>query len=764
MSRRSRRLVTTGYYQGDEDSSNGGSSLTEPLTPYKDSALRTFRKKSNSVKRASPIPRPSTHTSSYYKETVTYVRGAKEPTARASFLEQQPDKDSLWEEADLVRKRRSTAGAYGGTAGSYSSTAGSYSGTDGAYSNTAGAYSGTDGAHSSTAGAYGGTTNGLSDAKTAYDLYGSSSGYSSEEDYTGHYSLDANGSGSGVRSWISRAGSLLWLIATSPGRLFGLLYWWIGTTWYRLTTMASLLDVFVLSRYASAVKKALLILLLLAGICLGIWYLYPLGFRILRPSPSVVPHEAKVPPRSSSSWMENEETKNTASLVEQRLLARLETLESRFQALAADLNSWRGEERVRLEELLKRQGGSSSAGAGAHGEEMVTIMEGLVSRREAALREDLRKDAAFQLQNELVALREERRKDLQGLMEKIEQISQAMEAQVLQMKSEWKSARQDDQKANALQDLARLQEQLAALRLELGTVVEAQRGVSERVNSFPGQMEGMREELETQFPQWVHRLLLQDGGGGESLAGVFVRQEDLQRQLMDLERKILAGVSEERKKSSERAASSLGVVLQGGGVTEEQVHAIVARALSRYSEDRIGLVDYALESSGASVLSTRCSETYETKTALLSVFGIPLWYQSQSPRVILQPDTNPGNCWAFSGSQGFAVIRLSSRIRPTAVTLEHISKSLSPKRTIPSAPKDFAVFGLEEETKQEGILLGQFTYNQDGDPIQTFQLQSEDPMVYQIVELRILSNWGHPEYTCIYRFRVHGESEEELAA
>lgn len=28
---------------------------------------------------------------------------------------------------------------------------------------------------------------------------------------------------------------------------------------------------------------------------------------------------------------------------------------------------------------------------------------------------------------------------------------------------------------------------------------------------------------------------------------------------------------------------------------------------------------------------------------------------------------------------------------------------------------------------------------------------------YQVVELRISTNWGHPEYTCIYRFRVHGE-------
>lgn len=187
------------------------------------------------------------------------------------------------------------------------------------------------------------------------------------------------------------------------------------------------------------------------------------------------------------------------------------------------------------------------------------------------------------------------------------------------------------------------------------------------------------------------------------------------------------------------------------------MHLIVGQALKRYSEDRVGMVDYALESAGASVINTRCSETYETRTALLSLFGIPLWYHSQSPRVILQPDVNPGNCWAFCGSQGFAVIRLSSIIRPTAVTLEHIPKALSPQGTIPSAPKDFAVYALKEEGEEEGLLLGQFTYNQNGDPIQTFYLEGDAVGTYQLVELRVLSNWGHPEYTCIYRFRVHGE-------
>lgn len=87
-------------------------------------------------------------------------------------------------------------------------------------------------------------------------------------------------------------------------------------------------------------------------------------------------------------------------------------------------------------------------------------------------------------------------------------------------------------------------------------------------------------------------------------------------------------------------------------------------ALRIFSQDRTGLADYALESggtehhqdrlpvlftshdlsltgvcarpAGGSILSTRCSETYETKAALLSLFGVPLWYFSQSPRAVIQ--------------------------------------------------------------------------------------------------------------------------------
>lgn len=40
--------------------------------------------------------------------------------------------------------------------------------------------------------------------------------------------------------------------------------------------------------------------------------------------------------------------------------------------------------------------------------------------------------------------------------------------------------------------------------------------------------------------------------------------------------------------------------------------------------------------SGGSVISVRCSETYYRKTALISIFGIPLWYTSNSARTVIQ--------------------------------------------------------------------------------------------------------------------------------
>lgn len=58
----------------------------------------------------------------------------------------------------------------------------------------------------------------------------------------------------------------------------------------------------------------------------------------------------------------------------------------------------------------------------------------------------------------------------------------------------------------------------------------------------------------------------------------------------------------------------------------------------------------------------------------------------------VQPDVYPGNCWAFKGSEGYLVVRLSMKIYPTAFSLEHIPKTLSPSGNITSAPRKFSVY------------------------------------------------------------------------
>ncbi|KAM3863894.1 SUN domain-containing protein 1 [Diretmus argenteus] len=252
----------------------------------------------------------------------------------------------------------------------------------------------------------------------------------------------------------------------------------------------------------------------------------------------------------------------------------------------------------------------------------------------------------------------------------------------------------------------------------------------------------------------------------------YVSTADLQASLASLELSILKNVALQLEQNraqilveaeaqvhtiTQTVTQSVQHTASAEGLSEEQVQLIVQNALKLYSQDRTGLVDYALESGGGSILSTRCSETYETKTALMSLFGLPLWYFSQSPRVVIQPDVYPGNCWAFKGSQGYLVIRLSLRILPTAFCLEHIPKTMSPTGNITSAPRNFTVFGLDDEYQEEGKLLGNYIYQEDGEPLQTFPVMEENDKAFQIIEVRVLTNWGHPEYTCLYRFRVHGE-------
>ena len=212
--------------------------------------------------------------------------------------------------------------------------------------------------------------------------------------------------------------------------------------------------------------------------------------------------------------------------------------------------------------------------------------------------------------------------------------------------------------------------------------------------------------------------------------------------------------------------------------SKEDVSRIIKTELVTYDADKTGKFDFALESAGGTIANTRCTQTYDVATAVYSVWGIPIWWESvNGPRAILQPGANPGQCWAVKGDGSgvgappiSVVIRLSDVVEVHSVTLEHIPETLSPDGNIRSAPKQFSVFGLNDLNEPNPVLLGNFTYVTGNRPVQTFQLLSSDENTDQgilnkgpfaLIELKVHSNYGNPTYTCIYRFRVHGDLTPE---
>ncbi|POI24274.1 hypothetical protein CIB84_011976 [Bambusicola thoracicus] len=154
------------------------------------------------------------------------------------------------------------------------------------------------------------------------------------------------------------------------------------------------------------------------------------------------------------------------------------------------------------------------------------------------------------------------------------------------------------------------------------------------------------------------------------------------------------------------------------------------------------------------------------------------------PALCFQPDLSPGYCWPMKAAQSQVVFNLPAEVQPTAVTVQHsVETNLW---HISSAPRDFTVYGLDEEGEMEA-LLGTFIYDVRKEATQTFQLrvqslrmgrrpfqkhcfgskpgvkslavlfvlQTETPRAFWYIKLVVLNNWGNAGHTCIYRVQVH---------
>lgn len=192
-----------------------------------------------------------------------------------------------------------------------------------------------------------------------------------------------------------------------------------------------------------------------------------------------------------------------------------------------------------------------------------------------------------------------------------------------------------------------------------------------------------------------------------------------------------------------------------------EVLQIIESKLEQFLADKIGRPDFALASAGARIMQGSTSPSYSaTSWWPLSFLGAR---QSASApaSVVIQQDNSIGNCYALAGQEGHITIQLALPIIPVAFTLDHISSEIAFNST--STPKDFRVIGYRNASDPTPITFGPFTYRlgKDAKQIQTFEIPSDQQITETIsfVTLDVKSNYGNTDYTCVYRFRVHGNPQ-----
>lgn len=239
-----------------------------------------------------------------------------------------------------------------------------------------------------------------------------------------------------------------------------------------------------------------------------------------------------------------------------------------------------------------------------------------------------------------------------------------------------------------------------------------------------------------------------------------------------------------------RLCASSATVLPS--LDQEQILLEVEKRLLRASQDDIGYRDFACYAAGARAIESLTSNTYsgdhhEGFAFLKGLFNRPR-HVPNPPSAALKRDIQPGSCWPMSGPAGYIGIRLSDPVYITNVTVDHMSSALA--REVRSAPRSIRVWGLVEtsvipasilEAHETGgdnplpssvysyvpagftlIPLGQFRYDvRLPQHIQTFPVNKPTPKTDQVI-FQVLDNWGSTEFTCLYRLRVHGETERQL--
>jgi SUN domain-containing protein 1/2 len=246
---------------------------------------------------------------------------------------------------------------------------------------------------------------------------------------------------------------------------------------------------------------------------------------------------------------------------------------------------------------------------------------------------------------------------------------------------------------------------------------------------------------------------------------------------------IVSGTSEVTKEDLERLITEL----------RDLWKLDMEEALETFDADRTGLVDYAVKSAGGSIVAASPTLVACNLWPFLCSLLIP----AKKPDEMITQLMGVGNCWPMQGQHGQALIKLREPVYVTGVTLQHVSSAIAPDTT--TTPKEFSIWAVLDEqveavvneivvesklghppviskstehghhyetgistTETTGSILGRFTYVNGTRAIQYFTIADVHQTPVSHIRFILHSKYGNPNYTCIYRLRVHGRPARHL--
>ncbi|KAJ5077967.1 klaroid isoform a-related [Anaeramoeba ignava] len=256
----------------------------------------------------------------------------------------------------------------------------------------------------------------------------------------------------------------------------------------------------------------------------------------------------------------------------------------------------------------------------------------------------------------------------------------------------------------------------------------------------------------------------------EILLNLAHEKEQTENKMSKLSRRVIQELFEknqENEEEFEEIFEELSIILREKyGFSEKEIKMYINKILDIINWEMIDKIDYAAEGHGGWIIGSSPSYIPEHNNKWINFFFGYFLAQNQIslPEYAIQSNTHNKRCWSFGGSYGVLLVHLSKEIQPTHVTLEHLSSKVTPDYT--SAPQEFQVWGFQSSQNlfSSPIYLGRFVYkiHSNSSAIQIFSIDQKNLIdSIKIIKLEILSNYGK-EYTCLYRFRVHGIPKKKI--